>query len=460
MRLYVSILAALGFTLTACGKKAEKPAEPAKTEPAKTEPAKTEPAKTEPTAQADAAAPAAADAQAAAADVAPTPAPDRIAAIQTALEAIAAGKAEDAAATFADDATWYNVGAIAAEVKGKPAIIEALKVSTGLAELKVKANRIIEAGDFVSVEYVTAGKLSTKAEDGTESTKDVAFPTALLLQFNAEGKVTTAWHVRDDINLGQQLGQTEGLVEGFKTVAFPETTEVVKGEGNAAIKDLYIAFAGKVATAETIDAAVTEHVADTFSMVDFDTGATVDKAGMGAALKAQVGALGGWTVSVDNAFFAGEYGVLVVTHKAAYKGGIPGVEAKDQALTWTSLEVVQVKEGKLASVSSYTNPTQNYVTLGLIAAGAAEKPAEGAVEGSTGIAVCDTYIKAVTACAEKLPEAARPGALEGLKTMQTQVKDAANLGDAAKGPLETACKQALDASKNAMASMCPDVSWE
>ena len=34
------------------------------------------------------------------------------------------------------------------------------------------------------------------------------------------------------------------------------------------------------------------------------------------------------------------------------------------------------------------------------------------------------------------------------------------LGDAAKGPLETACKQALDASKNAMASMCPDVSWE
>ena len=38
----------LAFVLGGCGKKEEKPAEPAKTEPAKTEPAKTEPAKTEP----------------------------------------------------------------------------------------------------------------------------------------------------------------------------------------------------------------------------------------------------------------------------------------------------------------------------------------------------------------------------------------------------------------------------
>ncbi len=455
MRLYVSILAALGFTLTACGKKAEKPTEPAKTEPAKTEPAKTEPAKTEPTAQADAAAPAA-DVQVAAADVAPTPAPDRVAGVQASLEAIAAGKAEEATTAFADDATWYNVGALAAEVKGKPAIIEALKASTGLTEIKVKASRIIESGDFVSVEYVMAGKLSTKAQDGTESTKDVAFPNALLLQFNAEGKVATAWNVRDDINVGQQLGQTPGLAEGFKTVAFPENTEIVKGEGNAAIKDLYTAFVGKVATVETVDAAVGEHVADTFTMVDFNTGATVDKAGVITALKAQAGELGGWNVTVDNAFFAGEYGVLVVTNKGTYKGGVAGVEAKDQALTWTSIEVVQVKEGKIASVASYSNPTQNLVTLGVIAAGAAEKP----VEGSSGIAICDTFVKAMTACSEKLPAEARTGALDAVKNMQAQFKDLGSLGDAGKGPLETACKQALEASKKAMGAMCPDVSWE
>lgn len=455
MRLYVSTLAAVGISLTACGKKAEPPkTEPAKTEPAKAEPAKAEPAKTEPTAQADAAAAPAADAQAAQA----APAVDRVAGVQATLEAIGAGKAEDAVAAFADDATWYNVGAIqGAEVKGKPAIVEALKAATGLTEIKVKASRIIESGDFVAVEYVFAGKLTTKAEDGTESTKDVAFPTALLLQFNAEGKVTTAWQVRDDVNAGQQLGQAPGLVEGFKTVALPETTEVVKGEANPAIKDLYTAFFGKVATAETVEAAIAEHVTDDFAMVNFDNGATVDKAGLVNVFKAQATMIGGFNVTVDNALLAGEYGVFVVTNKGTYKGGIEGVEAKDQALSWTSIDIVKVKDGKFSSVASYSNSTQNLVALGVIAAGAAEKPAEGA---STGIAACDTYVKAMTACLEKLPEGARAGVAEGFKTVQEQLKAAGEAGEAAKGALETSCKAALDASKKALASMCEGVAWE
>ena len=93
--------------------------------------------------------------------------------------------------------------------------------------------------------------------------------------------------------------------------------------------------------------------------------------------------------------------------------------------------------------------------------GAAEKPAEpgGAVApgaaGATGAPSCDAYLKGMEACMAKMPEAGQAAVRDGLK----QTKDAWNsITD--KTALEGACKSALDAAKQAMTSMCPDVKWE
>jgi hypothetical protein len=86
--------------------------------------------------------------------------------------------------------------------------------------------------------------------------------------------------------------------------------------------------------------------------------------------------------------------------------------------------------------------------------------APAAADGEVGIAECDAFVKAYRACVEKMPEAARGPANDGLKQMVDAWKQAASQGDAAKDALKTGCKSAYDNSKQAMAAACPDVKWE
>ena len=94
----------------------------------------------------------------------------------------------------------------------------------------------------------------------------------------------------------------------------------------------------------------------------------------------------------------------------------------------------------------------------------ADKPADpapvAAADGEVGIAECDLFVKSYRACVEKMPEAARGPASDGLKQMVDAWKQAASQGDAAKDALKTGCKSAYDNSKQAMAAACPDVKWE
>ncbi len=90
------------------------------------------------------------------------------------------------------------------------------------------------------------------------------------------------------------------------------------------------------------------------------------------------------------------------------------------------------------------------------------KPAEGAkaegekaAEGGTGAASCDAYIKGMEACIAKMPEAAQAASKDGMKQAQDAWKSITD-----KAALETACKTALDAAKQAAGAMCPDVKWE
>lgn len=90
------------------------------------------------------------------------------------------------------------------------------------------------------------------------------------------------------------------------------------------------------------------------------------------------------------------------------------------------------------------------------------KPADGAVE-LLGVASCDTYLKGMTACIEKMPEAGRGPAKDAMAQVSKSWKDAlagAGGGDAAKSALDTGCKSALDQTKKSLGALCPDVKWE
>lgn len=464
MRLYVSILTVAGLSMSACGKKAEVKPEPAKTqEPAKTEePAKVEAPK-DPAAEAptDPAAEAPKD-PVAEAPKDPTPAPvaDRTEGVQKALEALTNGDIDAAYGAYADDVVYYNVGnPQMAEIKGKAVLVDMMKaMKASTTELKVKASRIIEAGDVQVVEYVIHGQFKVPGDDAA-ATKSATIPAAMVLAYNAEGKITTAWNFQDDASLLQQIGMVP-LDADFKTVAFPETTEIVKGEKNDALAAIYKDFSAKMMNPETVGAAI-ELLAEDYTTVDFATGKTLAKADMAEVLKGVSSMFGDMTNTIDKEFSVGEFYINVSTMTAIYKGGIGDIAAADQKLTVNSLDISRIVDGKIKSWTSYTNNMQILAGLGALG-GAAEKPAEGeaAAGGEIGVAQCDNYLKTVRECMSKLPEAAQAQFETGIKSALDSWKQLAAGGEEAKTALAAACKQAIDASKQAMASMCPDVKWE
>lgn len=82
-----------------------------------------------------------------------------------------------------------------------------------------------------------------------------------------------------------------------------------------------------------------------------------------------------------------------------------------------------------------------------------EEPAAGGA--ATGLAECDAYVTAVEkfmAC-DKVPEAARDGAKQGLEAMKSGWGDASAMPDEAKKAANDACKQAIDALKQGASAM-------
>jgi len=449
MRLYVSILAVAALSTTACGKKAAPP----KPEPTKTE----EPAKVEAPKEPIAEAPKAEAPKEEPVVAAPV---DRTAGVQKALEDWAAGKMEDAFANFTDDAVRHNIGdPQAAELKGKQAIIDQAKaLYATMTDVKLKVSRIIESSDMQVVELVMSANMKSKGADGAEVVKLVTMPDAFVVAFNAEGKVTEMWDFIDQVNIMQQTGAMPGLAEGFAAVAFPETTEVIKGEANPAHAAAYKAFGEKMKP-DTIEAAITESLADDFAMVDFRSGKHLAKADMAAHMKTWMGMFADTTNTVDKDLSVGEYYVAMTSMTGTYKGGIPGCEAKDQKVTTHSLEISRIADGKFKSWAGYDNGMEAAAQLGMLG-GAAEKPAEAAA-GAIGVAECDLYVTKMTECLSKLPDAAKGAFEQGMKGAVDGWKQAVSAGgDAAKTALVTGCKAALDAAKQATAQLCADVKWE
>jgi hypothetical protein len=84
------------------------------------------------------------------------------------------------------------------------------------------------------------------------------------------------------------------------------------------------------------------------------------------------------------------------------------------------------------------------------------KAAEPAAGGAaTGLAECDAYVAAMEkylAC-DKVPQAARDGAKQGLDAMKGSWGDVAGMPEDAKKAANDACKQAVDALKQGASAM-------
>jgi hypothetical protein len=140
-----------------------------------------------------------------------------------------------------------------------------------------------------------------------------------------------------------------------------------------------------------------------------------------------------------------------------------GIEAKDQKVTVPTIAFIKLENKKMKMYRDYTNTLGMLAQLGVELGGAAGMPEDGGDDGDmkTGIESCDKYLATYGACLEALPEAARGPATDAFKKAAGAWKGAlAQGGEPARSALDSACKQAWDTAKGAMAQMCPDVKWE
>ena len=84
----------------------------------------------------------------------------------------------------------------------------------------------------------------------------------------------------------------------------------------------------------------------------------------------------------------------------------------------------------------------------------------GGGNDSIGIEECDKFIAVYRACVQRMPEAARGPANDGLNQMIDSWKQRAAEGAAGAEVLKTGCKSVFDNSRQAMAAACPDVTWQ
>jgi hypothetical protein len=76
-----------------------------------------------------------------------------------------------------------------------------------------------------------------------------------------------------------------------------------------------------------------------------------------------------------------------------------------------------------------------------------------------GVPSCDLYLRRMYACvwAPGFPAASRDAMLAAFAETAATWREAAATGPDNRQALETGCRRALDASRQAMATMCPDV---
>ncbi len=399
-RYALGLVAALAFAGAGCSKKsttpapaavkpaepapeAPKPAEPAPEAPKPAEPAPEAPKPAEPAPEAPKPAEPAPEAPKPAEPAPEAPATDRAAAVIRGIELASQGKYDESLADWADTAVWHSVGR--PELVGKAAILaEMAEGRKAFPDLQLKPTWIFDAGETVVAITVLRGTNSGPLGTAPATGKTVGIETAVVFHFGADGKVDRATEFFDEQKVAAQLG----VIPGAEGQPVPPVLElptaeptIVKGAANEAnlvtAKAIMDAF-----KKDTFAAKLRETLTADFTMTDPMTGGTI--AGAEASITAlEKGLFAMWPDYSGTATWTGSVGEWVITvldNQGTYKGGIPGVEAKDQVSKFKSLDLMLYEGGKVKTYKSFANGME--IMAALMPAPAApaegEKPAEGA----------------------------------------------------------------------------------
>lgn len=294
---------------------------------------------------------------------------DRVESIKTMLSKMESGHFEDAFAYLGDAIIWTEIGRPDGELTTVPEVVEfQRRARMGMSDFRLRARRIIDSADYQAVEFVWSARHTGPLADGRAATDKVAtLPGAMLVHYQADGRIDRVWVFQDLPNVAQQLGLAPGLPADFIPVPFPETTDVVVGALDSSFASSYGTFASRMGR-DVYTKALSEQTTDDFGVVNLRSGQLIKGSeAMLAYFGERVGSFDIAGTRVEAVMGAGEFFAAFVTHDYVYRGGFMGVAATDQKVVTHTLDVVRFDSLSLRikSLATYGNSAEILSALGL-----------------------------------------------------------------------------------------------
>jgi predicted ester cyclase len=309
-----------------------------------------------------------------------TPAPPKL----TMAELQTKGLAEYVAAFNAHDAkkmsALYTDGA-SSESFGAPPKVGRAAIESGAADMftaipdaKMMPSLVLVAGDVTVVQFAVSGTNTGTAGPLAASGKPVGAVGALVLWWTPEGQIKLNHSYTDGLTILAQMGVVKQKAPGIPVLASRAETLIAAGseaekKNIETLKPFYAAMEKK----SVVDFTAT--MTDTTEWYDnMQTAPSKGKADakkfFDAHLKgfpdARMATLASWAV--------GDYVVSEVLMSGTNTGPLFGMKATGKPVNVHSLDIIQMKDGKMVKGSSFANGIEPAVQLGMGPAGTATVP--------------------------------------------------------------------------------------
>ena len=362
-------------------------------------------------------------------------------------------------ANLADNVVMNNVGdPMTPTLNGREAVMANFRaIVAGFPDTKATPVRVFDMGDMIVVEMVLTGT-QTGAFRGIEATnKPVGVATAMTWHFDADNKIDRMDSFFDAATMMMQVGaiSTPAEMGELKLVSAPEgEVQIIKADpadANAAataatnvalVNAWYADF-----TSGNLQAAADKYWADDFTYTGANEGVmmTGKQQNVDYLTKTMFSMFPDWSGKLEQSASVGGYVIGWSVSTATYKGGMPGVEAKDQKITTHSLDITQVVDGKIKGFTYYGNGLEFMSQLGMIGGAGGDKGADAGIPGGDAAkAAIDDAAKAV----DQAGDAAKAAVDDAQKAVNEAGDAAKAAGDAAKAATDKAAEDLKKAGED------------
>ncbi|MBI2393523.1 MAG: ester cyclase [Deltaproteobacteria bacterium] len=289
-------------------------------------------------------------------------------AITNSVAAFNAHDAKKAAADYSDDAVMATPGMKGMEeTKGKAEIEKFFAgLFTGFPDMKIGYSRVFQRGDVLVAEWASAGTNTGEFMGQPATGKKIGFNAASIFWFDANGKVKREHVYYDAMTMMGQMGQGDPKMKVRPPAEVPggEPTWLTAAEDPktvAAAKGMYEAWEKKDQKA-FMDVITDDTVAVMY-------GEPADQKGKAPAKKAFTEftkAFPDMKMTTSNQWGFGDIVITEAAGTGTMKGPVMGMKPTNKSGTTHMLDIVEMKDGKVAKIISYSNNLEFAAQYGLL----------------------------------------------------------------------------------------------